>query len=464
MSKLNSEFRIDSDSIGEVNIDNQYHWGSQTERSRKFFDIVGDNMPEEVIKSLAIIKRCAALSHKKMRKLDSKIADHIIKAADNIIDGKLQEHFPLTTWQTGSGTQSNMNVNEVIASICNYKITGIRGGKDPVHPNDHVNMGQSSNDSFSTAMHIAVILTARKHLIPSIKRLIDSLNIKSKKWSDIIKIGRTHLQDATPMTLGQEFATYSSQIEYILKNIESALNDLLIIPQGGTAIGTGINCHDGFSEIFANFLSKYTGYKFTIAENKFSLISSHDSLVNFSSSINILAVSVMKIANDIRMLASGPSCGIGELKLPQNEPGSSIMPGKVNPTQCESITMIAAQIMGNNLSVTIAGSNGHFQLNTFKPLIIYNILQSINLFGQSIDNFTKYCIDGIELNLKKISEFREKSLMVVTALVPHIGYDNAAKIAKKAASDDLTLKNAALKLGLLSEEEFNRYVKLENML
>lgn len=456
-------YRKESDSIGEIEVSDSVYWGAGTERSLHNFKITDQKMPREIIKALAILKRCASIVNARLGSLDSKISQEIIAAADKVIDGEFRDNFPLVVWQTGSGTQTNMNINEVLASIANESLTGKRGGKSPVHPNDHVNMGQSSNDSFPTAMHIATVITTHEKLIPALRKLHQSLMVKVKAWQKIIKIGRTHLQDATPLTLGQEFSGYAAQVEYSIRRIEQSLVQVHYLAQGGTAVGTGINCHPEFAAIFAAEVSKYTGYDFKTAPNKFEALACNDALVEFSGSLNTLAVTMMKIANDIRLLGSGPRSGIGELKLPANEPGSSIMPGKVNPTQAEAMTMVCAQVMGNHVAVTIGGASGHLELNVFKPLIIQNVLHSINLLSDAIVSLTDHCIDGMEPDLARIKMLMDQSLMLVTALNPHIGYDNAAKIAKKAYAEGLTLKQAASALGLVSEKDFDKFVVPENM-
>ena len=420
-------------------------------------------MPREIIRALAILKRCAAVVNSKIADLDPKISNEIVKAADRVINGEFSNNFPLVVWQTGSGTQTNMNMNEVIASIANENLTGKKGGKSPVHPNDHVNMGQSSNDSFPTAMHIATVITTYEKLIPALNKLQASLAAKAKDWHKIVKIGRTHLQDATPITLGQEFSGYATQIQYSLERIEQSLIRVHYLAQGGTAVGTGINCPEGFAEKFADEVAKHTSYKFKTSPNKFESLACNDALVEFSGSLNTLAVSMMKIANDIRLLGSGPRSGLGELNLPANEPGSSIMPGKVNPTQCEAMTMVAAQVMGNHVAVTIGGSNGHLELNVFKPLIIQNVLHSINLLSDAIVSFVDHCIDGMEPNLERIKTLMDQSLMLVTALNPHIGYDKAAAIAKKSYKEGLSLRAAAIELKLISEQDFDKFVVPEHM-
>ena len=420
-------------------------------------------MPEPLIKALGILKKSAATVNKDIGKLDPKLAVAICEAADEVISGKLNEHFPLSVWQTGSGTQTNMNSNEVISNRAIERLGGIMGSKDPVHPNDHVNMGQSSNDTFPTAMHIAAVCQINELLLPSLKHLKDALIKKVDKFQNIIKIGRTHTQDATPLTLGQEFSGYVTQLEYGIERVENTLKRLLYLAQGGTAVGTGLNSTPEFAHKFADCVAKETGYDFKTAPNKFEALAANDAIVEASGALNVLAVSLMKIANDIRFLGSGPRSGIGELLLPENEPGSSIMPGKVNPTQCEALTMICAQVMGNHSAISIAGSNGHFELNVFKPVMIYNFLQSIRLLSDGMQSFTDKCVAGIEVNEKRISDLMKQSLMLVTALNPHIGYDNAAKIAKYAHKNNITLKEAAVKLEMLSEEEFDKFIKPENM-
>jgi fumarate hydratase class II len=458
-----TNYRKESDSIGEIEVNDDVYWGAQTQRSLVNFKIADQRMPKELIKALAILKRCAAVVNAEIGDLDQKIATEITHAADRIIKGEFSDNFPLVVWQTGSGTQTNMNMNEVIASVANEKLTGKKGGKSPVHPNDHVNMSQSSNDSFPTAMHIATVITTHEKLIPALKKLHKVLDQKAKAWHKIVKIGRTHLQDATPVTLGQEFSGYAAQIEYGIERIGQSLASVHYLAQGGTAVGTGINCPTGFDKAFAAAVSKYTSHAFKTAKNKFEALACNDALVEFSGSLNTLAVTMMKIAGDIRLLGSGPRSGIGELNLPANEPGSSIMPGKVNPTQCEAMTMVSAQVMGNHVAVTIGGSNGHLELNVFKPLIIQNVLHSINLLSDAIVSLVDHCIEGAEPNLERIKTLMDQSLMLVTALNPHIGYDNAAKIAKKAYKDGSTLKAAALALGLISEEDFDRFVVPEDM-
>ncbi|ALN41017.1 fumarate hydratase [Rickettsia rhipicephali] len=456
-------YRTESDSFGEIQIEEQFYWGAQTQRSLENFKIGKQKMPENLIRALAILKKCAAQVNHEFGDLEAKIAISIDKATDRILEGEFEDNFPLVVWQTGSGTQTNMNMNEVIASIANEELTGKKGGKSPVHPNDHVNKGQSSNDSFPTAMHIATVLATKQQLIPALNNILTSLQDKSKDWDKIIKIGRTHFQDATPLTLKQEFSGYITQIEYALERIENALQKVYLLAQGGTAVGTGINSKIGFDIKFAEKVAEFTKQPFKTAPNKFESLAAHDALVEFSGTLNTIAVSLMKIANDIRLLGSGPRCGLDELHLPENEPGSSIMPGKVNPTQVEALTMVCSQVMGNHVTVTIAGSNGHLELNVFKPVIIYNILQSIELLSDSVNSFVTHCVKGLEPNIARINDLRDKSLMLVTALNPHIGYDNAAKIAKEAHKHGITLKEAAKKLNLLSEAEFDKIVVPEKM-
>ena len=458
-----SEYRIETDSIGEIKVEDKYYWGAQTQRSINNFKIAGQKMPIEMVRALAILKRSAAKVHSNMNVLDKDIASAIIHSADRVLSGEFDDNFPLVVWQTGSGTQSNMNMNEVLAGISNEKLTGKKGGKSPIHPNDHVNMGQSSNDVFPTAMHIATVVSSHKKLLPALQKIHKSLAKKAKEWKSIVKIGRTHLQDATPLTLGQEFSGYEKQIELNIERVKRSLENVHFLAQGGTAVGTGINCIPGFAEKFAEEVSNFTDHNFKTSPNKFEALASNDALVEFSGILNTIAVSMMKIANDIRLLGSGPRCGIGELNLPANEPGSSIMPGKVNPTQCEAMTMVCAQVMGNHVAVTVGGSNGHFELNVFKPLIIQNVIHSINLLSDAMLSLVDNCIDGIQPNIQRISTLRDESLMLVTALNPHIGYDNAAKIAKQAYADGTSLKEAALKLGIISASDFDKFVVPENM-
>ncbi|MBL6621363.1 MAG: class II fumarate hydratase [Rickettsiales bacterium] len=459
-----SQYRIETDSIGEIKVDSSKYWGAQTERSLENFKIGTEKMPKTLIKALAILKKSAALVNLKNNKLDQEKAEAIIKAADEIISGSLADNFPLVVWQTGSGTQSNMNINEVISNRAIEILGGELGSKDPVHPNDHVNMGQSSNDTFPTAMHIAAALDINENLLPALEKLHASLLEKQNKFKDIIKIGRTHLQDATPLTLGQEFSGYATQIKYSIARVKNTLPNIYQLAQGGTAVGTGLNSYAAFAKEFAEQVQKLTNLPFITAENKFEALAAHDAIVETSGALNNIAVSLMKIANDIRLLGSGPRSGLGEISLPANEPGSSIMPGKVNPTQCEALTMVCSQVMGNHTTISIAGSNGHFELNVFKPVMIYNLLQSINLIADGINSFNDKAVIGITANEGNIKELMEKSLMLVTALNPHIGYDNAAKIAKYAHEKSLTLKQAALELSLLTESEFDSYIKPHEMI
>lgn len=458
------DFRTETDAMGEVKLPIDCYWGAQTERSRQNFKIGGQLMPLPLIRALALQKRSAALANKELGTLEKHLADSIVSAADEIIQGKWDHQFPLVIWQTGSGTQTNMNANEVIANLANVKLGSALGSKQPVHPNDHVNCSQSSNDSFPTAMHIATVLEIHQHLMPALHHFHHELHRKALSFKDIIKVGRTHLQDATPITLGQEFSGYAQQISLCIDRIKSTLPRLYPLAQGGTAVGTGINCPPNFDTLFAHHVASYTKLPFVTATNKFEALATHDSLVELSGMLNVLAVSCMKIANDIRLLGSGPRCGLGEIHLPENEPGSSIMPGKVNPTQAEALTMVCCQIMGNHMAVTIAGSQGHFELNVFKPVIISNILQSILLLADGCNSFTDNCLMGIEANVDKLRLNLANSLMLVTALNPVIGYDNAAKVAKKALSENITLEEAAVSLNLLTAMEFQRYVVPEKML
>jgi fumarate hydratase class II len=457
-------FRIESDSMGKVEVPADRYWGAQTQRSLHNFKIGGERMPPALVRALGIQKRASAQANIALGVLDAKLGAAIVSAATEVIDGKMAAEFPLVVWQTGSGTQTNMNANEVISNRAIELLGGEMGSKKPIHPNDHVNMGQSSNDSFPTAMHIAAVEEIEHKLIPALIGLEAALSAKSKEFSAIVKIGRTHLQDATPLTLGQEFSGYAKQVEYGIARVRGTLPRLLQLAQGGTAVGTGLNAKIGFAETFAEEAAKITGLPFVTAENKFEALAAHDALVEASGALNTLAASFMKIANDIRLLGSGPRCGIGEIHLPENEPGSSIMPGKVNPTQSEAMTMVAAQVMGNHVTVTIAGATGHFELNVFKPVIIFNVLQSIRLLADAANSFTENCVVGIEARTDRIEKLLYDSLMLVTALNPHIGYDNAAKVAKKAHAGGTTLKEAAIELGLLTEEQFAAWVKPEDMI
>lgn len=457
--------RTETDSIGPIEVPAQAYWGAQTERSVENFPFgTRERMPIEIVHALALVKQAAARVNR-THGLDATIADAIDAAAQEVIDGKLDDQFPLVIWQTGSGTQSNMNVNEVIAGRANEMLTGTRGGKSPVHPNDHVNMSQSSNDSFPTALHIAASLAATRRLFPALDRLGTALQAKADAWTDIVKIGRTHLQDATPLTLGQEFGAYANQVYRCGRRIEPGVtNGTNRLAQGGTAVGTGLNAPRGFAADFCKAVSDLTGHPFIPAENSFEALASNDPLVHLSGTLNTLAVALTKIANDIRLLGSGPRCGFGEIDLPANEPGSSIMPGKVNPTQCEMLTMVAGQVMGNHVAATIGGMQGHLELNVFKPLIGANVLRSIDLLATAMEGFAERCVDGIEPNRDRIADLLDRSLMLVTALAPEIGYDAAAKIAKHAHAEGLTLKEAGLALGLVDAETFDRVVRPESML
>ena len=458
--KIRKEF----DSIGSINVPSDKYWGASTQRSNKFFNIGKILVNISIIKSIAIIKRSAALVHYKEKQINKKIINSIIKASDEVINGKLDKNFPLKVWQTGSGTQTNMNVNEVIANRAIEIMGGKKGSKKPVHPNDHVNKSQSTNDVFPTAMHLSLAQETLSKLLPSLKILEKELAKKSKEFKDIIKIGRTHLQDATPLSLGQEFSGYQVQLKKCIERIEFSLKEIYFLAQGGTAVGTGINSKKGFDKKIVKEIAKYTKIPFKPAANKFAELAAHDSIVNFSGTLNTCAVSLMKISNDIRFLGSGPRAGYGELTLPENEPGSSIMPGKVNPTQCEAVTMVCAQVIGNHAGITVAGSHGHFELNVFKPMIAHNILQSVDLLADSTKNFAIYCVKGIKANKKRIQEHLDNSLMLVTALAPHIGYDNAAKIAKRALQNDTTLKLETLKTGLIKEKDYDRIVDPKKMI
>ena len=456
--------RKEFDSIGKIAVPGDKYWGASTQRSKKYFDIGEFLVRPILIKSIAIIKKSAAIVHKKNKQIEVKVANSIIKAANEIIQGKLDDHFPLKVWQTGSGTQTNMNVNEVISNRAIEILKGKKGTKKPVHPNDHVNKSQSTNDVFPTAMHIAIALETRKKLIPSLDILNKELKKKVIKFKNIVKVGRTHLQDATPITLGQEFSGYQSQLESCIKRIKNALDEIYFLAQGGTAVGTGINTKKNSDKQIIKEIRKFCKIPFKPTKNKFAALAAHDAIVNFSGTLNTTAVCLMKIANDIRFLGSGPRAGYGELILPSNEPGSSIMPGKVNHTQSEAVTMVCVKVIGNHNGITMAGSHGHFELNVFKPLIAHNILQSIDLLSDSSKNFAVYCIKGIKADKNKIKEYLDNSLMLVTALAPHIGYDNAAKIAKKAYEDGSTLKEAALKLKLVSEKDFDKWVDPKKMI
>ncbi len=450
--------------MGEVEVPIEKYWGAQTQRSIENFPIGNDVMPIQMVRALGIQKKSAALANISLGKLDESVGQAIAEAAQEIVDGKFDDNFPLVVWQTGSGTQSNMNANEVIANRANELLGGKLGEESSVHPNDHVNRSQSSNDTFPAAMHISAVMETEGKLLPALLHFKEALEKKAETFSKIIKIGRTHTQDATPLTLGQEFSGYAAQIDASISGIKNTLPNLFQLAQGGTAVGTGLNAPIGFAEKFAEEVSNLTDKPFTTMSNKFAGLAAHDALVALSGSLNVVAVAVMKIANDIRFLGSGPRSGIGELSLPANEPGSSIMPGKINPTQCEALTMVAAEVMGNHVAVSIGGSNGHFELNVFKPMIVFNVLRSAQLLADACRSFTDRCISGIEPNLERIEELMESSLMLVTALNPHIGYDNAAKVAKKAYAEGTTLKEAAINLELLTAEEYDKWVQPENMI
>ncbi len=457
--------RTETDSFGPIEVPADSYWGAQTERSIENFPFgPREQLPLEVIHALGFIKQAAARVNARLAGLDPKIAEVIQQAAAEVARGDLDSQFPLVIWQTGSGTQSNMNANEVIAGRANEILTGKRGGKDPVHPNDDVNKSQSSNDSFPTAMHIAAARSVAQRLLPALKMIHGRLADQAKRWGGIVKIGRTHLQDATPLTLGQEFSGYAAQMDACIDRVENVLPRLMQLAQGGTAVGTGLNAPDGFAEDFAKEVSNLTQLPFTSAPNKLAELAAHDTLVELSGVLNVIAVALTKIANDIRLLGSGPRCGLGELKFPENEPGSSIMPGKVNPTQAEMLTMVAAQVMGNHVAVTVGGLQGHLELNVFKPLIAANVIRSINLLSTGMESFTTRMLDGIEPNEARIAELMNRSLMLVTALAPEIGYDNAAAIAKHAHKTGKTLKEAGLELGLVDEDTFERVVKPESMI
>jgi fumarate hydratase class II len=461
-SKSNST-RTETDSFGPIDVPADRYWGAQTERSRQNFRIGHDRMPMPIVRALAIVKLAAAETNRELGLLDQRRAGAIVRAAREVIDGKLDDHFPLVVWQTGSGTQTNMNLNEVIANRANELLGGELGAKQPVHPNDHVNMSQSSNDSFPTAMHIAAVERIVADLIPALSELRIALQKKEKAFAGIVKIGRTHTQDATPLTLGQEFSGYTAQVESGIARLGVAVKDLYPLAQGGTAVGTGLNSKPEFAEAFARHVAKITKLPFTSAANKFEALASNDAYVFAHGAINSAATGLFKIANDIRLLGSGPRSGLGELILPENEPGSSIMPGKVNPTQCEAMTMVCCQVFGNHTTITIAGSQGHFELNVYKPVLAYCMMHSIQLMSDVARSFTEHCVEGIRADEKRIRELMERSLMLVTALAPRIGYDNAAKVAKSAHARGTTLKEEAVRLGFVSSAEFDRLVQPEKM-
>ncbi|MFW5926002.1 MAG: class II fumarate hydratase [Myxococcota bacterium] len=455
--------RKETDSLGAVEVPADRYWGAQTERSRMNFRIGEERMPREVIRAFGILKKAAAITNRKLGNLEADVEALIVRAADEVIDGELDDHFPLVVWQTGSGTQSNMNVNEVISNRAIEMAGGEMGSKKPVHPNDHVNRSQSSNDTFPTAMHIAAVEQIEAYLHPRVTKLRDTLARKSAEFADLVKIGRTHLQDATPLTLGQEISGWVSQLDHALAAIDATLPQLHELALGGTAVGTGLNTHPDYADAVAAEIGELSGRPFTSASNKFAYLAAHDAMVGTSGALKQLAAACMKIANDVRWLASGPRCGIGELLIPANEPGSSIMPGKVNPTQAEAMTMVCVQVFGNDATVGFAGSQGNFELNVFKPVMAYNVLQSIRLLADACESFDEHCAVGIEPNREKIEEHLRSSLMLVTALNPKVGYDNAAKIAKHAYNQGSTLKEAAVELGLLTEQEFDDAVKPEDM-
>ena len=458
-----TKIRTETDSFGPIEVIADRYWGAQTERSRQNFRIGHDRMPMPIVRALGTVKLAAAQTNLELGLLDQRRARAIIRAAQEVIDGKLDDHFPLVVWQTGSGTQSNMNLNEVIANRAIELLGGELGTKKPVHPNDHVNMSQSSNDSFPTAMHIAAAQRITADLIPSLDRLLKALRKKEKAFARIVKIGRTHTQDATPLTLGQEFSGYAAQIESGIARLRVALKELYPLAQGGTAVGTGLNSKPKFARLFAKHAAAITKLPFTSAPNKFEALASNDAYVSVHGAINSVATGLFKIANDIRLLGSGPRSGLGELILPENEPGSSIMPGKVNPTQCEAMTMVCCQVFGNQTTVTVAGSQGHFELNVYKPVLAYCMMNSIQLVSDACRSFTEHCVGGIQANEKRIGELMQRSLMLVTALAPKIGYDNAAKIAKTAHTRGTTLKEEAVRLGFVSASEFEQLVRPERM-
>jgi fumarate hydratase, class II len=455
--------RTETDTFGPIEVPANQYWGAQTQRSLGNFKIGGERMPLPLIKALGIVKKCAAKANATLGELDAKLAETIIAAAQEVIDGKHNGEFPLVVWQTGSGTQTNMNANEVISNRAIEMLGGEQGSKKPVHPNDHVNRGQSSNDVFPTAMHIAAAMAVKESLLPALDHLARALEDKSAAYEHIIKIGRTHLQDATPVTLGQEFSGYATQVRYGIERVKAALPRIHMLAQGGTAVGTGLNAPVGFAAMFAEEVARETGMPFVTAPNKFEALAANDAEVELSGALNTLAASLFKIASDIRLMGSGPRSGISEISLPENEPGSSIMPGKVNPTQVEALTMVCCQVMGNHVAITVAGSQGHFELNVYKPVIIYNLLQSIKLIAEGAVSFTDNCVVGIVPNEQRIHELLERSLMLVTALAPKIGYDKAAQIAKTAHKHGTTLREEALALGFVTEEEFNSVVRAELM-
>ncbi|MEO1492866.1 MAG: class II fumarate hydratase [Pseudomonadota bacterium] len=459
-----ADTRTETDSFGPLKVPSDKYWGAQTQRSLMNFPIGWERQPVAVVRALGVIKRACAEANMANKNLDKKVGKAIVKAANEVIKGKLDDHFPLVVWQTGSGTQSNMNANEVIANRAIEILGGEIGSKDPVHPNDHCNRSQSSNDTFPTAMHISAAVTATEVLIPGLEKLHGALDAKAKAFNKIIKIGRTHTQDATPLTLGQEFGGYAHQVKQGIARVKAAMKNVLLLAQGGTAVGTGLNTVKGFDKQVAENIAKITGLPFKTAPNKFEALAAHDAIVEMSGAVKTVAASLFKIANDIRFLGSGPRCGLGELLLPENEPGSSIMPGKVNPTQCEALTQVCAHVMGNDAAIGFAGSQGHFELNVFKPMMAYNLLQSMQLLGDASVAFTDKCVDGIEADEGRISTLMWESLMLVTALAPEIGYDNATKVAKTAHKNRTTLKEEAVKLGFVDEATFDRVVQPKNMI
>ncbi len=464
MGTVDRKFRIETDSMGQIEVPADHYWGAQTQRSLIHFAIGHETMPRSIIRAIGILKKAAAEVNRELGKLDPDKAELIVRAADEVISGKLDAEFPLRIWQTGSGTQTNMNANEVISNRAIELAGGEMGSKKPIHPNDHVNMSQSSNDTFPTAMHIAAAEEITHRLLPALKTLRASLDRKRAEFEPIVKIGRTHLMDAVPLTLGQEFSGYIAQLDQDIARIERALPDVFELAIGGTAVGTGLNTHPEFADRCASRIAQLTGLRFTAASNKIAALAAHDALVMVSGALKTLACSLMKIANDIRWMGSGPRCGLAELSLPENEPGSSIMPGKVNPTQSEAMTMVCAQVMGNDAAIGFAGSQGNFELNVFKPVIIHNLLQSVTLLSDACTSFAKYCVDGIQPNRSQIEHYLKSSLMLVTALSPHIGYDNAAKVAKLAHQRGITLRAACEELGMMSGAEFDRLVRPEKMI
>lgn len=456
--------RVETDSFGPIAVPADRYWGAQTQRSLAHFDIGGERLPRPLIRALGIVKYCAARVNVAQGSLAPALGEAIAEAAQAVAAGRLDAHFPLVVWQTGSGTQSNMNANEVIANLASASLGGVMGSKQPVHPNDHCNLGQSSNDSFPTAMHIAVVEQVHQRLLPALQQMQAGLAQKAEAWAGIIKIGRTHLQDATPLTLGQEFSGYATQLALAQQRLQDSLQRLYALAQGGTAVGTGLNTRPGFDQAFAAEVARYTGLPFRSADNKFEALATHDALVELSGMLNTIAVGLNKIANDIRLLGSGPRSGLGELSLPENEPGSSIMPGKVNPTQCEALTMVCAQVMGNHVTVSVAGAQGHFELNVFKPVIAFNVLQSIRLLADAAVSFDEHCLRGMTPNHERIAELVERSLMLVTALAPRLGYDLAARIAKQAHSKGTTLREEAVGGGFISAGEYDELVRPELMI